>query len=154
MASAPAAEPVIEVLVHVNYGGLSFTPATVTRYKMLKGIAIDDLSFNIYCVDRHDPVLVELVKCERAREYRDIQIHRLPVRFASHYRIDDFDGMESLQLLYTDYRLRRARDFLDDPSLTDTERVERVRAVFDEPEPRLDPPVYVRNLPHPIHPSP
>lgn len=101
-----------KVVINCCYGGFSLSDEGVKRYFELKGYTPipvkTEYSFqckwrceelpNFYCRDleRHDPVLVQVVK-ELGKKANGECANLVVVEVNGRYRINEYDGMESIE---------------------------------------------------------
>ena len=103
-----------KIVYNACYGGFSLSHEAIRRYAEIKGIVLKeepneygsvDFSyengdyFSAYDFDRTDPALVQVVEElgeEASGGWGDLQIRDVPA--GSLYRIDEYDGFESVDL--------------------------------------------------------
>jgi len=99
-------EELIEVLYNRCYGGWGISEKAVELYNLrnensnpLTTLDSDDLC-------RHDPILIQIYH-ELGKEFNDtyarIQIKKIPKIYENYYYIRDYDGLESVNIDYTNY---------------------------------------------------
>jgi len=121
----------IEIMINKCYGGFSFSAAAKCAYKERTG-STD--------ARRHDPLMIQIVKEMGSKAngpHAAIEVHEIPAKFENHYEIDDYDGMESVIILYDRYKNDAIAAMLKDAGLTTAERVERALALLEMGEDEL-----------------
>lgn len=81
-----------EVVYNACYGGFSVSEELCEEYEKITGKRLE----THYYLDRHDKVLIDLVKKmgkEASGSYADLRIDTI---CGEMYRIDEYDGMESV----------------------------------------------------------
>ena len=88
----------VKIVINRCYGGFGLSEAAENRYAELKGIDPADVVY--YEIERHDPVLVQVVEElgeDAGYAYSDLQIVEVPA--GTRYRIDEYDGFETLNTM-------------------------------------------------------
>ncbi len=89
----------MKIVHNTCYGGFSLNDEGLKRYHEKTGKQRGDSEF----LDRHDPALVEMIE-EDAKKYSgrcsELRIYNLDDIFDGCYYIDDYDGMESVEVDY------------------------------------------------------
>ena len=120
----------LEVILNGTYGWFSFSEQAKHAYREAGG-SFDKASD----IQRHDALMVSIVKrMGRAAHWKgsEIRIAVIPDRFATHYRISEEDGMETVIIEHDSYRVEAVRAILNDEKRTDSERIVCAKAVLDE----------------------
>jgi hypothetical protein len=94
----------VKIVCNVCYGGFGLSDAGIRRYAELAGLTEREVVDNIDSIKRHDLFLVQTVE-ELGDEVNDIYsaLCIIEVPKGSLYRIDDYDGNESV-MLQSDYK--------------------------------------------------
>ena len=121
---------VVQIMIHATYGGFGLSDEAQRLYTE-RGGKCD----NFWRIARDDPLMVSIVKelGPRASKFGGcIRIVEIPARFGKHFRISEYDGLESVVIKYSSYRVETAKALLKDEELTLLERVERASAALEE----------------------
>ena len=124
-------EPQLEIMVNTCYGGFSISEAAMDEYRRR---CPDRQEFEYYHIDRHDPVMVEIVKELGTRAnglVAQIELRRIPALYAGHYSIGEYDGMENVVIHRNTYKVDATRAILLNRALTKSEKLARVSAVLN-----------------------
>ena len=125
----------VEILYNACFGGFGFSQEAVSEYHKRKTA---DPSFDAHEIERHDAVMIEIVKelGPKANGYcAKLAIERIPAHFVKHYDIVEYDGSESVQIKYDAYKIETAKLLLQDANLTKSEKISRAFAILSA---RLD----------------
>ena len=121
----------VEIMFNAGYGGFGLSEDAQRLYKERGGVWQQDL----WKIPRDDALMVSIVKelKEAASGFCNcVRITTIPARFREHFRISEYDGLESVVIKYNSYRAATAKRFLKDESLPLAERVERATAALEE----------------------
>lgn len=91
----------MKVVYNSCYGGFSLSEEAKARFARAKGKEPKDIY--VYDIERSDPDLVQIVEDmnrQAGNSLADLQIEDVPA--GARWRIDEYDGMESVMLI-TDY---------------------------------------------------
>src|ERR1700679_2410102 len=84
----------VEVVINVRYGGFGLSNEAKNLYKeRSNGVLHEGI--------RHDIVLVQIVKelgTDANDKFSELSIEKIPVEFKNCYVINEYDGMESIDL--------------------------------------------------------
>ena len=122
----------VEILYNKCFGGFGFSSEAMNEYFNRKQ-TVDPSSFSEYEIERHDPVMLQIVKemGSRANGYcARLAIQSIPSHFVKYYEIDEYDGSESVQIKYDAYRIDAAKALLRDTNLSKAEKIWRAAAVL------------------------
>jgi len=135
----------IGVMVNTCYGGFHLSKEAMHEYKRRK--AMNEGSANPseagegeqepgwgVEIERHDQLMVQIVREMGAKAcgfYSKITIEDIPSHFANYYKINEYDGTESLQIDYDAYIIDMAKEALKDGNLTKTEKISRAYAILN-----------------------
>lgn len=155
----------IEIMVNKCFGGFGFSkqavdtylhrtrtlanadvllaPNTTTPQQEEEELALvsSDRAINAYTVERHDPVMIQIVKelGDKAHGFcAEISIQRVPAQYVRHYSIEDYDGSETVVIHHDKYKVDSAKAILHNVHLTSMEKLARISAVLHTPPPKLD----------------
>ena len=113
------------------YGGLGFSSEACAEY--LRRTDITDFSF---CnIERDDPVMVAIVRemGKRANgQCARIKLHELDDRYAKHYSIHEYDGLESVEVNYERHALDSIKATLGRLDLSNDAKVDECRRIVLE----------------------
>ena len=137
----PQQHDFVEVIYNTCYGGYSFSKEAIQEYRRRLALQYESLGALEEGVDtgdsdlRTDPIMVGVVKEMGPRSYgthAELKIAQVPLRFAEHYVIEDYDGYESVSLNWDEYRLTKISKAVDqsEPCWL----AEMIRSILDEPE--------------------
>ncbi len=88
-----------KIVYSSSYGGFGLSNEAETRYRELTG-NINNEDFDVYIIDRADPILVQVVEAlgDRANgDFAKLCITEVPA--GDLYRIDEYDGYESVMTI-------------------------------------------------------
>ena len=122
----------VEILYNKCFGGFGFSSEAMNEYYNRKQ-TVDPSSFSEYEIERHDPVMLQIVKelGPRANGYcARLAIQSIPSHFVKYYEIDEYDGSESVRIKYDAYRIDAAKALLRDANLSKAEKIWRAAAVL------------------------
>jgi hypothetical protein len=122
----------VEILYNKAFGGFGFSSEAMNEYYNRKQ-TVDPSSFSEYEIERHDPVMLQIVKelGPRANGYgAKLGIQSIPSHFVKYYEIDEYDGSESVRIKYDAYRIDAAKALLRDANLSKAEKIWRAAAVL------------------------
>jgi len=127
----------MEVMYNACYGGFNFSELAVKEYCRVKGIPHEkNSSHSLVEIDRADPVMVEVVKrlgSGASGQCGNIKIAEVPLEYAQHYRIGEYDGYERVYVDYNAYKLDAIRAALDDEAIEDMSTLaDCIREILDE----------------------
>jgi len=97
----------IEILYNACYGGWSPSAKARELYKIRK-IHTDQNKSNTYISKRSDPLFIQIyyeLGDEFDDKYSRTQIIKIPKIYENYYDIDEYDGLESIIIDYTKYKL-------------------------------------------------
>jgi hypothetical protein len=120
--------PMAYVLYNRGYGGFGLSEEAMALYKTRT-----DATFKDY--NRSDPCMVQIVRelGQRASERgSNVQIESIPVKFASCYRIREYDGDETVAIDFGKYKLDCIRDIVDNSLISSDNKVALVQFTLNE----------------------
>ena len=120
----------VYVMYNSCYGGFSLSKAAVAEYRRRSPAELREGGRN---VERHDPVMVQIVREMGAKANgmcAKIELERIPAEYVNHYTIGEYDGLEGVQLQYDKYRVDSVREILKDRVLSKTDKLARIAAVM------------------------
>lgn len=121
----------VEIMFNTCYGGFSFSKAAMDEWhKLCPGKD----TVRCWNIDRHDPVMVQIVKEMGARangSFSKIELKKIPLEYLHHYEIGEYDGLEAVVINYNAYKIDTAKEILRDQNLTKVEKLARVSAVLN-----------------------
>ena len=131
----------VNVMYNTCYGGFSLSKAAVNEYKRKCPEAQDVSSYRIL---RHDPVMVGIV--QRMGELANgrcakVELCKIPVQYVDYYEIEEYDGMEHVEIQYDRFKLDAVKLVLKDEGLNESEKLSRISAVLKEDEEKVDTPI-------------
>ena len=98
-------EEKIEVLHNIKYGGWGLSEKAIELYRTRNG------NFNpneLEILNRTDPILIQIYN-ELGNDFDDkyskTKIKRIPKKYENYYYIDEYDGMEFINIDYIKYKL-------------------------------------------------
>ena len=117
----------VEIVVNACYGGFGLAPEALDAYRARCVSDEDD------DIPRHDPVLVSIVKemgTSASDRHAQLELRCIPAQYTNFYRIHEYDGRESIEILYDKYKVHAAKALLRSAHLTLRERIARAAAVL------------------------
>jgi len=120
----------VEIVYNKCFGGFGFSSEALSEYHKRKTV---DPLFDQYELERHDAVMVQIVKelGPKANGYcAKLGIQRIPAHFARYYEIVEYDGSESVQIKYDAYKIDTAKQLLQDSNLSKSEKIARAFAIL------------------------
>jgi hypothetical protein len=120
----------VYVMYNTCYGGFSLSDAAVDEFRRR---CPEALEVNARNVERHDPVMVQIVREMGAKANgmcAKIELKRIPAEYQNHYKIGEYDGLEGVQLQYNKYRVDAVREILKDRALSKSDKLARIAAVM------------------------
>ena len=120
-----------EIMLNVCFGGFGLSDEAMDEYrKQCPGKEdIDD-----YTIDRHDPVMVNIVKEIGTRSagsaFAEIRLVSIPSQYVKYYSIHEYDGRESVAIHYNKYKINSAKEILQDQTLTKSDKLARLSAIL------------------------
>ena len=129
-----------------QYGGFSFSSEAIEEYNRRKvpgASPQDEEYFQTHEIDRHDPLMVQICSEMGPKAngmYARIEIEQIPISLANYYWIEEYDGLESVQIDHQQFGLDAVRSILNDQSLNDKRKISKALEVLDE----CHPPEYPR----------
>lgn len=100
-------EEEIEILINIRFGGWNMSKKAIELYKLRNPENNFENDFE-NDFNRHDPILVEIYK-ELGNnfdgKYGKTKIKKIPKKYENYYDIDDYEGIESVKINYTKYKL-------------------------------------------------
>ena len=96
-----------------------------------------------YCIDRDDPILIQLVETMGAEINDDcsrLKIKEFPMKYKLCLKWTEYDGLESVCIDYERYLISNVRDIKDDTTISSDEKIERIQEQYNEYDshPRYD----------------
>jgi hypothetical protein len=100
-------QEVIEVLYNRCYGGLKISEKAMELYKARNG-SYNSMELESVDLCRSDPILIEIYN-ELGHEFStncsNIKIKKISKKYEKYYYINEYDGLESLEINYTQYKV-------------------------------------------------
>ena len=131
----------IGVMINTCYGGFHLSKDAMLEYKRRKAgdaktsrAGEDEESPWSGGLERHDQLMVQIVRemgVKAHGSYSKITIEDIPAHFADYYKINEYDGTESLHIDYDAYIIDMAKAALKDGNLTKTEKIARAYAILN-----------------------
>lgn len=121
----------LTVMVNRRHGGFSYSDEAMAEYHKIKpGVEMHE-------IERHDEVMVDIVKRMGEKAWGiscKICFETINEVYRDHYRVDGYDGFESVQIEYTRYMIDRIRDIMDNRDFTSEQKVLQIRHVLSSVE--------------------
>jgi hypothetical protein len=114
----------MEILIHPGYGGFSFSDSTVALYQERTGKEADTYSHDL----RTDPTMISIVKELGKKENPDLVIKTIRPGYESFYKIDEYDGAESIQYDEAAYALYQ---LLKNTTMSESARIAAAIALLE-----------------------
>lgn len=119
------------------YGGFSLSQAAIDEYKRR---CPDGKNPRMYQMDRDDQVMVQIIK-EMGKmangKFSDIRLQSIPVEYREHYKIDEYDGLESVVIDHNAFQVAAIKSLVRDRTLSKADKLARITAVVTQLEPEL-----------------
>jgi hypothetical protein len=120
-----------EIMLNVCYGGFGLSNEAMEEYRR-RCPGKDDVEDD--SIDRHDSVMVNIVKEIGTRSagaaFAEIRLVSIPSQYVKYYSINEYDGNESVTIHYNRYKINSAKETLQDPTLTKSDKLERLSAIL------------------------
>lgn len=88
-----------KIVYNSSYGGFGLSDEAEIRYRELTG-NINNEDFDAYIIDRADPILVQVVEeLGKKAGGGNASLHITEVPAGTWYRIDEYDGYESVMTI-------------------------------------------------------
>jgi hypothetical protein len=122
----------LAVVINVGFGGFGISEEGQSRYEEKSGKLFD------HSLSRHDPHLINTIRelgSRAASSCCSLMIHYIPLEMEKHYKISNYDGGESIILLYSQKAITEAREIAtsSDSSLTAEQKLVKISEVLSEP---------------------
>jgi hypothetical protein len=126
----------ISVLYNNCYGGYIISNKVLKIYnKKMKEINPDFIpivdSTNLF-YQRHNPVVVQIyneIGKEFNESFTDVKIKKIPKIYENHYIINDYNGLEKVEIQYDKYKLDKVKEILNEDK-TDKEKIEAIESLL------------------------
>ena len=127
----------IGVLYNTCYGGFSISKKAIEIYN--KRSPEHKIKYPCYFALRHNHLLVDIYKEIGGVEFSDekasdISVKYIDSKYKDFYDITEYDGLESVKILYHEYYLQTIKYIAFDSSITNDEKNEKIIEVFKEIE--------------------
>ncbi len=127
----------IGVLYNTCYGGFSISKKAIDIYN--KRSPENKIKYPCYFTLRHNGLLVDIYKEIGSAEFSDekasaISVKYIDSKYTDFYDITEYDGLESVKILYHEYYLQTIKYITFDSSITNDEKNQRIIEVFKELE--------------------
>jgi hypothetical protein len=95
--------------------------------------------YTITQLKRHDPILVELYyslgnKFDESSQISSTAVEKVPIEYKDYYRIEEFDGNESVEIDKEKYKCDKQTltitDLLKNDSMTNDEKIKELNKMF------------------------
>jgi hypothetical protein len=124
------------VLINGDFGGFGLSDIAIAEYnKRLLEINPDNKPIQQYSkLRRHDPILIELYNLLGKEGMNDkhscLELVKIPTKYINHYKIREYDGNESVIILYDKYKIDIIDVVLNAGDLSDRERMIAIRKIM------------------------
>ena len=117
----------LTVMINRCYGGFCYSDEAMAEYHKIKpGVEMHE-------IERHDEVMVEIVQRMGKKACGilcEIGFETINEVYRDHYKIDDYDGVESIRINYAQYMIDRIRDIMDNRDLSSEQKCLQTRHVL------------------------
>ena len=122
----------IEVLYNDCYGGWRISNKAKELYTLRKM-----KNSNNYLSRRSDPILIKIYN-ELGNEfdggkYSKTGIEKIPKKYENHYYISEYDGLEKVEIDYTNYELdnlkKNIKEILENNSIDNDEKINKFKKI-------------------------
>ena len=126
-------EEEIEVLINDCYGGWSMSNKANKLYKLRK-----TENSGYYLCRRSDPILVQIYK-ELGDEFdgkthSKTGIEKIPKKYEKHYIINEYDGLETVEIDYALYELdnlkQKIKEILENNNMDNDEKINQFKKMI------------------------
>lgn len=140
----------LSVLINERHGGFRLSAQAIDEYNRRKGPDAPALRNGTTDVERTDPLMVRIVKEMdglASGAYAKVVVEEIPAQYVKHFRIVEYDGWESIQILHDSYALDQVRSVLDNEALSVEDKLVQLRSVVQKEAPQDDEaPVNMRSV--------
>ena len=140
--AADSSSNTIEIMVNECFGGFGFSKDAIKEYlkrssaepnnpELMTGN--DGQAINEYNVQRHNPVMVQIVKEMGFRAngaFAEIHLKKIPSQYIKHYSIEEYDGRESVVIQYDKYKVDSAKMLLKSSHLSKEQKLAQISALL------------------------
>jgi len=124
------------VLINTCYGGFGISNKARYLYKQLTGNKLDTYSYDC----RNDALVIKIV-LRLGKVARDshakLKICLVPEFIGNHFKIHEYDGLESLSLNIDRYKIERISDICDDTNKSSDVRIREINEVLKMEIPKV-----------------
>ena len=108
-------EDMLKILINPSYGGFSMSKKAEKMYTELKKIIDPDFDIDNDEYPRHDPILIHVFEELGAEQFGTCDFSRAKIKtidkkYINHYRIECYDGAETIEIDYAAYELENLKD--------------------------------------------
>ena len=128
-------EEEIQVLYNNCYGSWKISSLAKKLYisRKMKNKSNDIYK---YLSKRNDPILIQIYK-ELGKEFDEknskTMIQKIPKKYENYYYIDEYDGLESVQIAYSNYELdnlkKNIKEILENNSIDNDEKINEIKKI-------------------------
>lgn len=126
----------LPILYNCTYGGFQFSKRAVEEYNKRKDTSEPDLDSTYHLeFDRTNSLMVQIVSelgDEASSQFAKIKLAHIPSRFEHHFKIEEYDGLESVIILYDKYAVDKIREILSDDKLTSESKVYHCKLIAEQ----------------------
>lgn len=128
-------EEEIEVLYNNSYSSWKISNKAKELYKLRRSTN-KSTDNNSYLSRRSDPVLIQIYN-ELGEKFNELNsktmIHKIPKKYEKYYYIDEYDGLESVQIDYTKYELdnlrKNIKEILENTTINNDEKINQFKKI-------------------------
>ena len=95
------------VIINVDYGGCTLSDSIMKAYNALPDVSPIKYPYDF---DRTDERLAHLV--ENSTERSTLVVEKIPVEYRNYYRIDEYDGSETIVVKFAEYQVAMIKSIL------------------------------------------
>lgn len=132
-------EDYIEILLCRSYGGWNLNEFVKDLYLTRKREIEPNYNFKYgecwdYYIDRHDPILLDIYHEYKNTDKLNTKYCKLDTcliqkKYINHYRVTEYDGLESFEIKYEKYLTDKIQEILANNELTDSEKIQEIRTL-------------------------
>ena len=132
-------EEYMQILCNREYGGYGFSDTALQMYNERKSLL--DPSYNPIKYDceisRNDTTLIEIYNELGSENFSDhisvVKIVSIPKKYKNCYKIDEYDGKESVSINYIKYDLLKINEIVHSDKNNDEkiEEIKKIKSIFD-----------------------
>lgn len=124
---------IMEIMINKRYGGFGLSIEACLKYLDAVGYVMDP-HYLCHEIDRTDKIMIRIVKdlgTKAHTHFSEIGIRVIDPKFEKFYEIEEYDGMEFLEIHYDKYKLHQIQQIVKD-NVDDATSIRMIQNVLDE----------------------